>query len=146
MNGDDYTHLSFDCYGTLIDWERGILGTMTGLLLRHGVTAGAQDVLLAYVKAEAELEAGPWQPYGHILAEVARRIAAGFGVTLSGSEADLLATGLCDWPPFADTPAALARLASRYRLIILSNIDDALFAGSSRSSVGRAPTRQKART
>jgi 2-haloacid dehalogenase len=132
MDTRGITHLSFDCYGTLIDWETGILDQALPLLARAGAKADAVDVLRAYARHESAVEAGAFKAYRTVLAETMRRIGADFGVTLADADCASFAQGLGDWPPFADTVATLARLASRFRLVILSNVDDDLFAITAR--------------
>jgi 2-haloacid dehalogenase len=127
-----FTHLSFDCYGTLIDWETGILEAVAPVLAGYGVSASAEQVLRLHLKHEGDLEAGPYRPYREVLRAVMRRIAAELGFVPAAADLDVLAESLGGWPPFADTTAALARLKSRYRLVIISNIDDDLFAQTAR--------------
>lgn len=125
---NDITHLTFDCYGTLIDWERGILAATQPLLARRGVNAKPEEILKSYVWHEAELEARPWSPYRDVLRGVMVGMAKDFQVTLRAEELDSLANSLPDWPPFPDTVAALKQLVTRFQLAILSNTDDVLFA------------------
>jgi 2-haloacid dehalogenase len=122
------THLTFDCYGTLIDWENGILQALQPLLQAHGADLSAQELLRLYVAHEASFEAKPWRPYRQILREISTCIACDLGVTLSNSEADILPDSISKWWPFPDSVSALNRLRERYPLVILSNIDDGLFA------------------
>jgi len=125
---DDITHLTFDCYGTLIDWERGILAASAPLLTRLGAQATPEAILRSYAQHEARLESQGWKPYRDVLRDVMIGIAADFGVPVSESESNVLVDSLPAWPPFPDTVAALQKLATRFRLVILSNTDDALFA------------------
>jgi len=124
----DITHLTFDCYGTLIDWEQGILTAVQSMFARRGVSAGPESILQSYVRHEARLEAQGWKPYRDILRGVMTGIAEDFKIQLVGSETETLVTSLPDWPPFLDTVATLQALAGRYHLVIVSNTDDALFA------------------
>lgn len=124
--------LSFDCYGTLIDWETGILGALRPVLARHGVVADDERLLGLYAAAETETEAGPYRRYREVLREVMKRLAAGLGYEPSAGEIDVLASSLPEWPPFPDTIASLRALSSRFRLAIASNIDDDLFAATRR--------------
>ena len=121
---------SFDCYGTLIDWERGILTALRGLLRRQGVPCDDERLLTLYAAFEAEAEAGPYMPYREVLRRVMVRMAAAFSFPLEAADEDCLAASLADWPAFPDTVAALRRLETRYRLAIVSNVDDDLFAGT----------------
>jgi 2-haloacid dehalogenase len=133
MNTNGITHLSFDCYGTLIDWENGILEQALPRLADAGAkNVDPAKVLRAYVKHEAALEAGPFQLYRDVLAQTFFRIGADLGVQLGVATCAAFADGLGQWPPFPDTIDALRRLASKYRLVILSNVDDSLFDHTAR--------------
>jgi len=125
-----FSHLTFDCYGTLIDWESGILEAVGGVLARHGLIVPEEQILRLYAAFEAEIEAGPYRKYRDVL----RGVMHGFGLELGfePDEGDLeeLPTSVGRWPAFSDSSGALERLASRYKLVILSNIDDALFVES----------------
>ncbi len=128
MNTNGITHLSFDCYGTLIDWENGILDQALPRLADAGArNVDPVELLRAYVKHEAALEVGPFQPYRDVLAQTFFRVGADLGVQLSDARCDAFAEGLAEWPPFPDTVDSLRRLGSKYRLVILSNVDDRLF-------------------
>lgn len=131
-----YDYLTFDCYGTLIDWERGILNALQPLLARHGQTLTDDQALELFGELEAEAEHGPYQPYREILATVMDGVAARLGLTLAPSERATLADSVGDWPPFPDSVAGLRSLATHYKLVILSNIDDELFALSNRHLQG----------
>ncbi|MCP4661732.1 MAG: hypothetical protein GY856_40540 [bacterium] len=78
---ENFTHLTFDCYGTLIDWETGILAALTPVLERHGISAQEEQLLRLYAKYEAEQEAGPYQRYGSVLRHVMASIGAELGFT-----------------------------------------------------------------
>ena len=127
---DNFTHLTFDCYGTLIDWESGILAAVQSVLARRGIAAEAEHILRLYVKHEAEQEAGPYKPYRDVLQGVMAGIAAALGFAPTTAELQALPDSVGHWPPFADTVAALTRLQTRYKLVIISNIDDAMFAAT----------------
>src|SRR2546426_6789663 len=124
--------LTFDCYGTLIDWETGILAGLRAALAPHGVDASDDELLERYAEAEAGLEEGPYLRYREILAGGLRSIAAGLGTTVTDDEAAAFGGSVVDWPAFPDSAAALARLKTRFRLGVLTNCDDDLFAGSNR--------------
>jgi 2-haloacid dehalogenase len=130
MDASQFTHLTFDCYGTLIDWEAGILGALTPLLVGSGAELSDQEIVRRYARFEAEEEAGAYRPYREILSTVAGRIADSAGARLSAAECEALPASVGSWPAFADTADELRRLRARFRLAILSNIDDALFARS----------------
>ena len=126
----NFTHLTFDCYGTLIDWETGILTAVRPVLACHGVALPDAQTLQLYAKYEAAQEAGPYQTYRTVLRNVMAQIATDAGFQPTAAEADALPDSVGQWPPFADTVAALKRLKTRYKLVIISNIDDAMFAAS----------------
>jgi 2-haloacid dehalogenase len=130
MQADDWDVLTFDCYGTLVDWEAGLGAALENLLRPHGVAAPRDELLTDFGRLEAEAEAGDFVPYREVLALVAERLGRHHGVELTAAERQCLGTSLPDWPLFPDTVPALRRLAGRYRLGILSNIDDDLFAGT----------------
>jgi 2-haloacid dehalogenase len=129
---DRFTHLSFDCYGTLIDWETGILTAVMPVLCSHAVEAGEAEVLRLYAQLEARQESGPYRSYRDVLRTVMSELGTAFGLTLSEAELEVLPESLSGWPPFPDTTDALQRLAARFKLAILSNVDDTLFAGTNR--------------
>jgi len=134
MNEDRAYHvITFDCYGTLIDWERGIGEAFAREAAKDGRRLDRAAVLAAYHAEEPGVEAGPFKPYREVLTETARRVAARLGWPLLNERAGFLAASLPDWPPFPDTNPALERLvAAGYRLGILSNVDDDLLAGTCR--------------
>lgn len=127
---EKFTHLTFDCYGTIIDWETGILSAVHPVLERHGITIEEAEILQLYARLEAEQEAGAYKPYKQVLMGVMGGFGEELGFTLS--EADLLALpeSVGGWPPFADSVEALQRLQMGFELVILSNIDDELFAAT----------------
>ncbi len=122
-----FSVLSFDCYGTLIDWETGILGALHPILRRHEVFEDDETLLTLYARFESEIEAGPYVRYRTVLRRVMRAFAKHFGLIFSPEEELALVRSLPEWPPFPDTVRALRELKSRYRLAILSNIDRDLF-------------------
>jgi 2-haloacid dehalogenase len=124
--------LTFDCYGTLIDWESGILAALQPLLRAHQTHVPDDAVLEAYAELESAIEAGPYKPYTEVLADVVRGFGRRFGFEPNAAEERALAASVGDWPAFADSPAALAALKRRFKLAIISNIDDALIAASQR--------------
>jgi 2-haloacid dehalogenase len=124
--------LTFDCYGTLIDWERGILNALQVVLSGHDVEPTEDELLEAYARHEAAVEEGPYRRYRDVLAASARGVCAELGVSPAAESLDYFAGSVGEWPAFADTAAALRRLRSRFRLGILTNCDDDLFAASNR--------------
>jgi len=124
--------LTFDCYGTLIDWETGILTALKPLLASHGVQRSDEELLESFARFEEAEERGQYQTYRHVLMNVTRRFGEQLGIQVRTGELDLLADSIRTWPPFADSPEALRRLARRFKLAVLSNIDDALLRESQR--------------
>jgi 2-haloacid dehalogenase len=124
--------LTFDCYGTLIDWEAGIAGGLQAVIGGAGIEARDDDLLERYARHEAVLEAGPYQTYRRILAEAMRRVCAEVGVEPPDDDVARFAGGVGEWPAFADSAHALRALARRFRLGVITNCDDDLFAGSQR--------------
>src|SRR5262245_33959172 len=128
-----YDIITFDCYGTLIDWEAGISAAFAAAAAADGVRLNREAVLAAYVELEPVVESEAYRPYREVLAETARRAAARLGWTISDERAAFLPVSLPDWPPFTDTNPALERLAAAgHRLGILSNVDDDLLAATRR--------------
>jgi|ERR1043166_1663027 2-haloacid dehalogenase len=127
---DGITHLTFDCYGTLIDWEQGILSAVSPFFARHGPRVAPGAVLRSFAAHEARIESGSWKPYREVLRDVLGGIAADLGLAIPESQSDLLSDSLPHWLPFRDTLGALQQLSMKYRLVILSNTDDGLFAAT----------------
>ena len=123
--------LTFDCYGTLIDWEAGISLALGGILAAHGSRPSTDDLLAAYASSETELEAGDYLPYREVLRGAGREVCVRFGVDPTDPELEAFAASVADWPAFGDSREALDRLRGRYRLGVITNCDDDLFAASS---------------
>jgi putative hydrolase of the HAD superfamily len=122
---------SFDCYGTLIDWEAGISAVLVPWAAEQDLALGEEDLLLAYADQEAAVERDtPAALYPEVLAEAFRRTGATLGAQVSDQWAARLGGSVPDWPAFPDSADALARLARHYQLIIVSNVHRAGFAGS----------------
>ena len=124
--------LTFDCYGTLIDWEAGIAAGLRRILDPRGVAVGDEDLLERYARHEAAVEAGPYAPYREVLARSLRGVCTELGIEPTAAEAAAFGGSVGDWPAFPDSPDALALLATRYRLGVITNCDDDLFAASNR--------------
>ncbi len=122
--------LTFDCYGTLIDWETGILAGVRRVLDPHGVRPPDDDLLQRFARHEAALEAGPYLRYRDVLARALRGVAEEYGVQATDDEAAAFGGSVGEWPAFPDSAEALARLATRFRLGVITNCDDDLFAAS----------------
>jgi 2-haloacid dehalogenase len=125
-----FSHLTFDCYGTLIDWETGILSAIRPVLEKHKVESEDATILRLYVDLESSIESGPYLPYVDVLRSVMAGMAKELGFTPDENDLAVLSQSVGQWPPFSDTVAALKRLKNRYQVVVLSNIDDALFAES----------------
>jgi 2-haloacid dehalogenase len=124
--------ITFDCYGTLVDWETGILGSLRALL--YNLPAIEDDKLLnLYAEIEAQMESGPYMAYRAILGRTAEEIGRRLGAPIKPGDAQRFAESLRLWKPFPDTVEALQLLAEHYKLAIVSNIDDDLFADTQRS-------------
>jgi 2-haloacid dehalogenase len=127
---DDFDVLTFDCYGTLIDWETGLLNAFRAPLAAHGIETPDGAVLEAFARHEAELEAGPYRRYREILGGVLTAMLDHFGQVPSADEVAAFGGSVADWPAFPDSAAALATLHSRFKLGVITNCDDDLFAAS----------------
>lgn len=126
----DRGFLTFDCYGTLVDWRQGIAGACLAKAAEIGVAMEREEILRLHAEIEPRVQAGPFASYRSVLTETARRIFATRDVELA-DDARFLAESLPGWPPFADSRPALERLRrAGYRLGILSNVDDDLLAGT----------------
>jgi 2-haloacid dehalogenase len=119
--------LTFDCYGTLIDWEAGILAGLRRVL---GGQAPDDELLERYAQYEAAAEAGSYRRYRDILEEGLRTVARGYAVEVGDADAAAFGDSVGEWPAFGDSAAALARLHDRFRLGVITNCDDDLFARS----------------
>jgi len=120
--------LTFDCYGTLIDWETGILSALHRILSAHAKQIDDATLLKLYGDFELRSEQPPFRPYREVLASVVRQFGEELSFTPTAAEIQSLPDSLANWRPWPDTVAALHQLKSRFRLAILSNVDDDLFA------------------
>jgi 2-haloacid dehalogenase/putative hydrolase of the HAD superfamily len=125
--------ITFDCYGTLVDWRGGIARAFREAAERDGDKIDDETVLALYNEIEPAVQAERYRSYRDVLTESARRVATRLGWSLSDARVTFLAESLPRWTPFPDTNAALERLVEAgYSLGILSNIDDDLFAATRR--------------
>jgi 2-haloacid dehalogenase len=122
--------LTFDCYGTLIDWEAGLLAALRRVIGAHGIDRPDDELLEAYAAIESPAEAGPYMTYREILAAGVRGVAAGLGIDPDPGDVAAFADSVGEWPAFPDSAAALERLHKRFRLGVITNCDDDLFARS----------------
>jgi 2-haloalkanoic acid dehalogenase type II len=128
MKLSDFKVLSFDCYGTLIDWESGILTALRPLVRRAGITLNGEAILAAFASLESQQQAAtPDMRYAALLSLVHARLAGVWGVPDDAAENERFGASIGDWPAFSDTVTALNALRERYRLVILSNVDRVSF-------------------
>ncbi|MBZ5649049.1 MAG: haloacid dehalogenase type II [Acidobacteriia bacterium] len=132
LNFDQFRLLTFDCYGTLIDWETGIFSALRPILAAHGETISDSELLRLYSEFESEAEQGEFRSYRQVLESVVHRFGQHLGFTPTESQARSLPDSVPEWLPFPDTIAALGKLKARYQLAIISNVDDDLFASTAR--------------
>jgi len=128
MDFSRFKVITFDCYGTLIDWETGIFGALRPVLAKHGKQLSDSELLQLYSELEADAESGAFMNYRNVLKQVMRSFGQQLGFQPTEQEIRLLPDSLAHWPAFTDSAAALRRLKSKYRLAIMSNVDDDLFA------------------
>jgi len=127
----DFEALSFDCYGTLIDWEAGIAAVLGPWARGCGLDLDHEQLLAEYAAAEAKAELEhPSELYREILARSFRFLGNQLGVPVTDEDAAALAGSVPDWPAFEDSHDALSVLGERFKLIILSNVDRVSFTGS----------------
>lgn len=142
------TTLTFDCYGTLIDWETGAIEALRPLLTRHGVTLSDDEIVTVFQDLDGALCEPPYKSYKTVLAGVVEGFGRRFGFPVGVAERELLASSVPSWRPFPDTVEALRALGGRYKLAVISNIDDDLFAASVRQlgvTFGLVVTAEQAR-
>src|SRR5690349_14030516 len=127
LNFSEFELLTFDCYGTLIDWESGIFSALKPVLAAHGKSIPDATLLELYGEFEANAESGEYRNYRDVLRSVVQAFGTRLSFTPTPQEQNLLPDSIPQWRPWPDTVSALKKLASRYRLAIISNIDDDLF-------------------
>ena len=131
MQLTDFKVLTFDCYGTLIDWESGMIAALGPLTSRVRPTLSRNAILEAHARAESmQQRCTPAKNYRDILATVYKRLAEEWGVSVTWEECQSYGRSIGDWPAFPDSTAALAYLKQHFKLVILSNVDNASFASS----------------
>jgi 2-haloacid dehalogenase len=122
--------ITFDCYGTLINWEEGILNCLRPVIMRHNKSVDDATILQLFGDFEAAAEQGKYHRYREVLQSVVRNFGDRLGFTPTAEEIRSLPESLANWKPWPDTVDALQRLKERFRLCIISNVDDDLFAGT----------------
>jgi 2-haloacid dehalogenase len=123
--------LTFDCYGTLIDWESGIVNALGPLAKRAKAPEGRDQLLQAFAQHEsAQQVLTPAMPYSQLLSVVYKRLAKEWGIAVTNEDANIFGASIPDWPEFPDSVNALQYLKKHYRLVILSNVDRISFRSS----------------
>jgi len=128
---DEFEVLTFDCYGTLIDWENGILSALKPILEENNVQIDDDELLRLYARFESDAESGVYIKYREVLKNVGRRFVEEFDLLIPDGNEYFFAESLQFWKPFSDSVESLRRLKEKYKLGILSNVDRDLFALSS---------------
>lgn len=129
LDFNQYEWLSFDCYGTLIDWETGIADAVAGVLESHDLYRSRSEVLELFAEVEPQIQDGSgYLEYRRVLRRVMAMIGIRVGFQFTETDMGRLAESLPSWPIFPDTQPSLQAMKSRYRLAIISNVDDDLFA------------------
>jgi len=131
LDFERFEWVSFDCYGTLVDWESGICGAVDGVLGANGVRRSRGEILALFADFEPRVQKSEtYLTYRRVLRRVMAELGDALGMRCSDSELDYLADSLADWPVFPEVSEALEALKSRYKLAVISNVDDELFAGT----------------
>lgn len=134
FDADRFEWLSFDCYGTLVDWETGICRAVSDVLASYGVKLSYVEILSRFSEVEPVVQqSSGYLEYRGVLRRVMETIGAGLGLELNKTDAARLADSLPDWPVFPDVFDALTALKSRYKLAVISNVDDDLFAATAKA-------------
>jgi len=120
--------ITFDCYGTLIDWENGMLASLRPMFSRDGPRPSDAQLLEQYGEIEAAIEAGQYLPYRQVLSLTVQEMGRRTAMSVSEEQGAAFAESLTQWKPFPDTVATLQSLEKKFRLGIISNVDDDLFA------------------
>ena len=133
MKLTDFKVLTFDCYGTLIDWETGVLAALRPWLDREGADVSDAQLLELFAHYEPHQQAAtPTMLYRELLGRVQQRIAQHLGVKTTEKDARAFGSSIKDWPAFSDSPDALAYLKQHYKLVVLSNVDRESFKASNK--------------
>jgi 2-haloacid dehalogenase len=128
INFEEFEILSFDCYGTLVDWESGILNALKPILSNHNINISDPEILELFARLESKQESGNYLNYREILKNVVQDFGKELNFEPTEIEVNALPDSIPNWEPFPDTVQALKALKKRYKLTIISNIDDELFA------------------
>lgn len=128
----DVKFVTFDCYGTLIDWETGVYEAFQKEADKDGFTIDREALIPRFIDVQREIQRGSYELYAEVLRRTAVRVARELGWELEPARSNFLPTSVPAWPPFRETNANLERLAKKYELGILSNIDDKLLGATRR--------------
>ncbi|MFB6231048.1 MAG: haloacid dehalogenase type II [Salinibacter sp.] len=132
LDVDQFDALTFDCYGTLVDWATGISTALQPILRAHDVEIDDEELFRLYARFEKDVESGRYVEYREVLRRVTRRFGDQFDFTPTNAEVERFADSVGDWPLFPDTNEVLRRLNEHFRLAIVSNVDDDLFRDTAR--------------
>jgi len=128
----DVRFVTFDCYGTLIDWESGVHDAFQKEADKDGFTVDRNALIPLFVEISREIQSGSYELYAEVLRRTAVRAAKELGWDLESSRSGFLPNSVPSWPPFRETNAQLERFAKKYEIGILSNVDDKLLGATRR--------------
>ena len=125
-----FSLITFDCYGTLIDWESGMKNAQRNLTKRRNISFDIESLPERYIEIELEIEKESYRKYKEVLGLGVRRLFEEKGIMLSSEEEKIFADSINTWPPFNETTEVLRKIKGKYKLAILSNIDEDLIKHS----------------
>jgi len=125
-----FSLITFDCYGTLIDWESGMKNALRNLTKRRNISFDIESLPERYIEIELEIEKEGYRKYKEVLGLGVRRLFEEKGIMLSSEEEKIFADSINTWPPFNETTEVLRKIKEKYKLAILSNIDEDLIKHS----------------
>ncbi len=127
MNFNQFKLISFDCYGTLVDWKRSLMDIMNPFVIRHKLDLSKDQLFDLFLKADQKNIDGDYKPYSDVLVAIMDEMGKELGVNLKQAERTCLVDRFGDWTAFPDSSDALQELQKKYKLAIISNVDDELF-------------------
>lgn len=134
LDFERFQWLSFDCYGTLVDWETGISTAVADALNAHNIRLSKEEILSLFAAVEPEVQqGGDYSEYRTVLRRVMAIMGTRLGIEFSQREENCLVDTIGSWPVFPDSVEALRLMKTRYRLAVISNVDDDLFAPAARN-------------